>query len=140
MDPALSGWLSMVVAALAGYGVGVLWYSPALFGRAWMAASGLTKERLAEQKAKGMGKTYAISLVAALVTAYVLAVFIRVVVVADSAFEGMQTAFWVWLGFVAPVMLSSVLWEGRPWRFFLINASHQLVALLVMGAILAVWQ
>ena len=33
---------AVVVAALSGFAVGALWYGP-LFGRQWMAASGVTE-------------------------------------------------------------------------------------------------
>ncbi len=36
-------WLAVIVAALASFPLGMLWYGP-LFGKAWMAASGVTKE------------------------------------------------------------------------------------------------
>lgn len=52
---------------------------------------------------------------------------------------GLQAAFWSWLGFVAPVTLGSVLWDGKPWKLWGINAGYFLVTLLVMGLILGYW-
>ena len=37
-------WLAIVVAALAGFPLGMLWYGP-LFRNAWMAATGVTMEQ-----------------------------------------------------------------------------------------------
>lgn len=51
----------------------------------------------------------------------------------------MQAGFWAWLGFVATIMLGMTLWEGKPFRLYLLNAGYQLLNLLVMGAILAAW-
>ena len=48
--------------------------------------------------------------------------------------------FWNWLGFVAPVTLGSVLWEGKSPKLWVLNNGYYLVSLIVMGVILALWQ
>ena len=35
-------WIAVVVAAIACFLLGGLWYSPALFGKAWQREAGLT--------------------------------------------------------------------------------------------------
>ena len=35
-------WLAVLVAALAYFAIGALWYAPPVFGRPWMAAGGMT--------------------------------------------------------------------------------------------------
>ena len=50
--------------------------------------------------------------------------------------DGVSTGFWMWLGFVAPVTAGVFLWEGKPLKLWLLNASYWLVSLVVMGAIL----
>ena len=37
-------WLAVIVAALAYFAIGAVWYAPPAFGRAWMAAGGMTVE------------------------------------------------------------------------------------------------
>jgi len=44
-----------------------------------------------------------------------------------------------WLGLVVPVSLGIVLWEGKSWKLWFINASSYLVTLLAMGIILGLW-
>jgi hypothetical protein len=39
-------WLAVVVAAIACFLLGGLWYSPVLFGKAWQRETGLTDEKL----------------------------------------------------------------------------------------------
>ena len=34
-------WLAVIVAALAYFAIGAVWYAPSVFGKAWMAAGGL---------------------------------------------------------------------------------------------------
>ncbi|MDO8510396.1 MAG: DUF1761 domain-containing protein [bacterium] len=52
---------------------------------------------------------------------------------------GFMVGVWNWLGFIAPVTLGSVLWEGRSWKLWFLNNAYYLVTLVVMGIILALW-
>jgi hypothetical protein len=52
---------------------------------------------------------------------------------------GAAVGFFNWLGFVAVATLGSVTFEKRPLRLYLINKGYLLLALLLMGAVLAVW-
>lgn len=88
-----------------------------------------------------MGKTYAVSFVVALVTAYVL---YHVMVMSENFFHypmlqtGLTSGFWMWLGFVAPVQLTDVLFGKKKLNLFYINTGYQLVTLLAMGAVLGI--
>ncbi len=53
-------WLAVIAAALATFLIGGLWYSPALFGRAWMSANNLTQEDLKGSMAKIFGLSFRI--------------------------------------------------------------------------------
>jgi hypothetical protein len=46
----------------------------------------------------------------------------------------------VWLGFVASVQLTGVLFANQSGKLFAINTGYQCVCYAVMGAILAVWK
>lgn len=130
--------LAVVVAAVIHMALGMLWYSPALFGKAWIKLVGMTDKEMKEAKKKGMGKTMVVAFVASLVLMYVLAAFVDLVSSTTFAL-GAQTGAWAWLGFIATVMLNSVLWEKKPVKLYLINVSYYLVSLVVMGGLLAAW-
>ncbi len=89
--------------------------------------------------AEGMGKTYAWTFVGSLVTAAVLGKFVGTMG-ATSIGAGAAVGFWAWLGFVATVTLGSVLYEKRSFSLYALNNGYQLVALVVMGAVLGVWR
>jgi hypothetical protein len=131
-------YLAVLGTAVVAMVLGALWYSPLLFGKAWMRLSGMSEEALKAAKEKGMGKTYTLNFVAVLVTSFVLAQFLGHLGVV-SALDGANVAFWLWLGFFAPVMLGSVLWENKSWSLYVLNVAYYLVSLVVMGVILAVW-
>ena len=131
-------YLAVLVSAIVSMGLGALWYSPMIFGKMWMKLMNIDEKSMKKAQKKEMGKSYAIAFAASLLMAYVLAHFVDYAQ-AKTALEGMQAGFWIWLGFVATITLNSVLWEGRPWKLYLINAAHYFVSLQIMGAILAVW-
>ncbi|MBA3513127.1 MAG: DUF1761 domain-containing protein [Pyrinomonadaceae bacterium] len=59
---------------------------------------------------------------------------------ASNLVSGLQTAFWLWLGFVATSQLATVIFEGRKPGLYLLNIGYQLVACLVAGALLVIWK
>ncbi len=133
-------YVAILISAVAAMMVGYAWYGP-LFGKQWMALNGWTKESMAAMSSKNpnMGKLYAIQALASLVMAYVFShilVFATSYMKTSGASAGIVCAFWVWLGFIAPVMLGKVLWEGKPWKLWILDAGHYLVTLSVMGLIL----
>lgn len=133
--------LAVLVAALATMVLGFLWYSPMLFAKPWMLAMGYDPNDKARIEAmqKGAGKSYGITFIASLITAFVLAKIIDVTTV-NTVLYGMKIGFAVWLGFVTTVQLTGKLFGNQPMKLYLINTGYQLVCYLAMGAILAVWQ
>ncbi len=127
------------LAALSTMVLGFLWYSPLLFARPWMRLMGYDPEDKTnlEKMRKEAGKSYAISFLASLVSAFVLGKIIAVTTVNSIAY-GMKVGFGIWLGFVATVQLTDMLFSRRPVELYLINTGYQLVCYLAMGAILAV--
>lgn len=129
--------ISVVVAAVASMVLGYFWYSPTLFGKQWIKLMGLTEQKLEAAK-KEMGKTYAMSFVGALVMGYVLGMVVKLAY-SMTAVGGMKVGFGAWLGFVAPVQMTEALFGGKRWKLYYLNTGYQLVSLMVMGTILAVW-
>ena len=133
----LGHWPSIVVAAVAAWLIGALWYSPLLFAKAWAKAHGYTPEKLAAMQATA-GRAYAGSLVAFLVIAGVLHIFLSHLG-ADSLQKGAGWGFHAWLGFALPIGFTANLYSDKPLATFLIDAGYQLVYLTAMGAILGAW-
>ncbi|MDP3734714.1 MAG: DUF1761 domain-containing protein, partial [Nanoarchaeota archaeon] len=132
-------YLAVLVAAIAQYALGALWYS-VLFGKQWMKLNGMEKmdPKKMEEMKKGVMWSYAGGLVSSLVMAYVLAHFVDYTEAATAA-AGAVAGFWIWLGFIATVTLGMVLWENKPFKLYLLNNAYNLLGLVIMGAILAVW-
>lgn len=131
-------YLAVFVAAIAANLIGMFWYSPAGFGKAWKSLVGLSQKDLEKAKEKGMACAYLAHFVASVVMVGVLAIFIEKLGVSD-AWLGVHTAFWAWLGFMAPIVLGSVLWEGKSSKLFVLNGAYWLTTMLVAGAIIGGW-
>lgn len=129
-------YIAVLVAAFVAMGSGALWYSPVLFGKPWMALLNKTPESMDKSQAN---RAYAVTFVMAVLTSYVLARFIQYTG-ANTIILGLQTGFWVWLGFVATTIATNMLFEGKSIKLYLINVGYHLVNLLAMGALLATWR
>lgn len=128
IDPTL---IAVAASGLAAVIIGYIWYHPRVFGGAWMRMSNITPE-MAERGKKRMPLMAIFGLLAAMLVAYVMSY----VSAAWGFYEwtgALQLGFWCWVGFVAPTMLGSVLWEQKPFRLYLINTLYWLVAFLVMA-------
>src|SRR5450631_499343 len=99
-------WLAVVAAAIVGFPLGALWYGP-LFGKAWMAATGITKERARQAN---RAKIYGTTLLLNLVIATSLAMFIGPTSnLQDGLFAGFMSGF----TFVATALAITYLFEFR---------------------------
>ena len=140
MDTVVNFW-GVLVAAIAAFVLGGFWFGP-FFGKPWMRAVGITHEQMERMKEKGMSamwRSYLAMFIGVLVMAYVLAHVLAVFSgSADAALGslGVSGGLWMWIGFVAPVMLGPVLWEGRSWKYWFITAGYYLVSLILMGIII----
>lgn len=121
---------SVLIAAVLYTVIFVCWYSKWLFGSTWIKYSQLKTEI---QK-NWWRKVFWNSLLG-LGLAYFLAFFdasLQVTSVGDAMFFSLC----LWLGFVLPTQLFSVIWHKKSVRVFFIETSGLLLSLLVMGGII----
>lgn len=130
-------WIAVFVAAIVSTAIGALWYSKRVLGTTWANELGWTPDQ-AQRMQKPELKNIVIGFVATLVMAFVLANIVRLAD-AITITEGVLVGFWVWLGFVATLLLGSILWEGRSAKLYAITAGYQLISLIVMAGILTWW-
>jgi hypothetical protein len=122
-------WLTIIVAALAGFMVGGLWYGP-LLGKAWMAEHGFTPEDLAQGNMMQIyGTTFVLSIVSAIFLGHLLAHF-------DPApRQTMMIACGIALGFIIPAIGTNYLFSRASRKLFLIDAGYWLAFYTAMGAV-----
>ena len=127
-------YAAIFVAALSTFLIGGIWYSPAVFGKAWMQENGFTKENM---KGRNMAKIFGTAFVLGLIASFNLAFFIGPV---TDVGEGALYGFLTGAGWVATFIGTHYVFENRSMRLFLINAGYSIVALTIMGVILAAWK
>lgn len=125
---------AVLVSALSTFLIGGLWYSPALFGKAWMRENGFTEEGL---KQGNMVRIFGLSFLLAIVAAINLAMFMGP---ENDPAMGAMWGFLAGFGWVATFVGTHYLFERRSFKLFLINAGYSIVALTIMGVILAAWK
>ena len=123
--------LPSIIGGVAATMLGMLWYSPKVFGTKWMKLVGMSPE----DAKKPTAAVIALGVIAAIVKVAVLAGFINLVNPGDLS-GALLTAGFVWLGFFATSDLSSILWENRSPKLFVINTSYNLVMLLMSATII----
>jgi hypothetical protein len=124
-------WLGVLLAALATFLVGGLWYS-VLFAKVWQREAGVTDAQLK----RGTVRVFVGSFLLALVMAVVLAAFIG----DGGAGFGMLAGLAAGVAWVAAALGINYLFERRSLTLFAINASYNVVAFTAMGAIIGALQ
>lgn len=125
---------AVLVAALSTFLIGGLWYSPAVFGKSWMRENGFTEESL---RGGNMAKIFGLAFFLGLIAAINLAMFLGP---EERPEMGALWGFAAGLGWVATFLGIYYLFERRSFTLFLINAGYGIIALTVMGTILAAWR
>jgi hypothetical protein len=126
---------AVLVAARANFFIGGLWYSPALFGKAWMRANGFSDEDL---KKGSPAVIFGLSFLFCLIMAANLAAFLAgpETTLGFAIAAGGATG----LGWAALGLAVVALFERRPASYILINGGYLTVSFLAMGAILGAWR
>jgi hypothetical protein len=125
---------ALLGAAVARMALGAIWYSPPLFFNRWLMLAGQTRD---EMNAR-MPLLLIVDFASALVIAFVLVHAVHYAGAAGMV-QGAMVGFFNWLGFVATVTLGITLYEKKPLALFAIINGWQLISLMTMGAILAMW-
>lgn len=123
-------YLAVVIAAVAGYAFGALWYS--VLGKQWMAAVGMTEQP------KPTPAPFIIAFLCQLFMAWMLAGAIghlgEVTVV-----RSLIAAFFIWAGFVLTTMMVNHRFQSARWSLTLIDGAHWLGVLLIMGLVVGLF-
>ena len=124
-------YIAVMIAALAGFGLGAVWYM--VLAKPWMHAVGKTEADRPQGSAQVV--LFAIAIVALFIMALMLAgvmghlgnITIR---------GGVISGFFVWLGFVITTMGVNHVFSGAKPMLTLIDGGYWLAVLLIQGAVI----
>ncbi|HMB75245.1 MAG TPA: DUF1761 domain-containing protein [Kiloniellaceae bacterium] len=123
-------YIAVLVAAIAAFGFGAVWYMT--LSKQWMTAAGITERP--ESSAGPFILTFLCQLVMAWVLAGVIGHLGEITVV-----RSIISALFVWAGFVATTMIVNHRFQGAPWTLTLIDAGHWLGTLVIMGLVIGLF-
>jgi hypothetical protein len=124
-------------AAVVAFVMGGLWYSPLLFGKAWVKLRGIDSTGAAGTQTRP--REILAEFVRGLIVAVVLAGFVvhlGVVNMVNAIYLGLA----VWIGFQATSIVGSVIHEHYPAKLYAIHTGDALTKTFVMAVILGVWR
>lgn len=135
MDFGGMNYLAVLVAGVAGFAFGALYYTA--LAKPWMAAIGKTEEEI---KANMSPVPYVIAGIAQLVIAFMLAGVIgHLGTDMTTVRNGLITAFFIWLGFVVTTMAVNHAFQGAKRSLTVIDSGHWLGVLLVQGLVIGLF-
>jgi hypothetical protein len=134
MNMATINWLAVLTAAISTFVLGGLWYSNALFGKAWMKENNLTPE----ETKKGAARVFTFSFLWSFVMSFNLAMYLNDSKT-DTAWGGIA-GFLAGFGWVAMSIFIIGLFEKKSTRYMLINAGYMVLSFIIMGLIIGAWR
>ncbi|MBD3669549.1 MAG: DUF1761 domain-containing protein [Gammaproteobacteria bacterium] len=129
-------FIAVAVATIASYVLGFTWFHWAVFGKAWANALGITKDEA--DNTEGLGGAFIISLVSGLLKAISVATLMAAINISgflSGAFFG---------AIISAVFIATSLgyyngFARVPSKLTLINSSHSVAELALMGAIIGIF-
>lgn len=136
MDFSNINFLAVLVAAIASFALGALWYTSILFGKAWQKELGYTDEYL---QSGNMPLTFGTSFVMMLLMALGMAGLLGAKGGEIGWAGGLQFGLLVGLFFAATSIAINYVYQRKSLKLWLIDAVYQVLIIGIMGAIIGAW-
>nr|WP_322624020.1 DUF1761 domain-containing protein [uncultured Flavobacterium sp.] len=158
-------FLAILVAAVATFPVGFIWYNPKVFGTIWMREAGVNPDA---PKNANMIKIFGLTFVFAIMLGFILQFltihqfgasgmiggprFLATAKPSYAAFmadyshayrtfkHGALHGFMTGLFLALPMIGINAQFEGKSWKYILINAGYFTVCFTIMGGIICAWE
>jgi hypothetical protein len=133
MDFAGTNYLAVVLAAVAAFVFGALYYGA--LSKPWMRAG-----RIEPAQAKPGPALLAVTFVSELIMAWAMAGVIGHLGQGQVTLSnGIISAFFLWLGFMMTTMAVNHRYQAYGWDLTLIDGGHWLGVAVIMGAVIGWW-
>ena len=131
-------WLAIVIAAVATFMLGGLWYT-ALFGKAWQRAHGYSEEQCKHLQAARPPAVFFGTMIACYVVVAIAVAVLAQCASVSSAGSGATLGLVIWL-LVAAVGVTNHIPTNVTWAGYGIDTLYQLIYLVGNGAIIGAWR
>lgn len=158
-------FIAILLAAVVPMAVGFIWYNPKVLGTAWMTASGMTEEKAKQSNmAVVFGVSFLLSLMLSFFLQsmvihqfHLASLFFKLPIEDASTPEGalykqvMDLLGTSWRTFkhgafhgflsglfiVLPILGTNAMFEGKGFKYIMINTGYWAITLMIMGGILS---
>jgi hypothetical protein len=121
---------AIILSGIAGTFIGYVWYG-LIFSKTW--------KRLAELPEKTGARQAIISLIALFLANTIIAYVMTYFGIAWNIYTwigALQLGIWIWIGFMAPILLAQAAGERRSFKLYAIHAGYWLVTSIATAFIL----
>ncbi len=129
-------WLAVLVAAVAYFMLGALWYSKALFGNTWIKATGIDMSK--PDAKKGVGGVMAFTFLLEFITCVGLGILVYRLAL-SGFMSGIKLGLLTGICFSAVGICISYLYQSKPKVLHAIDSSYHVVGNVIAATILCLW-
>ena len=122
-------YLGALVATVASFALGFVWYHPATFGTMWMKGVGMTEEKA---QSGNMPVIFGLTAVVTYLAALAVSLFAR------DAVSGLEYGIFVGFFFSGTSYVMHTLFEQRPGKVIALGVAHDVVHFGIIGLLVGV--
>jgi hypothetical protein len=131
-------WLAVIVATIAYFLLGAVWYSKSLFGTRWAT---LVKLDMNDPNLKkGMAQLMIGSFVFMLIACIGLAILVARINPLPEVVGGIKLGLLAGICFATTAVCISFIYEKKPVGLWLIDSGYHVVGLTVAAIIITIWR
>lgn len=131
-------WWAILVASIAYFMLGAVWYSKALFGTKWAQLIKLDMNN--PDLKKGMGSMMAATFILIFVVCFGLALLIHMINFDDNFLYGIKLGLLTGVAFATTAVSINYVYERKPSNLYLINGGYHVFGHIIAAVILVLWR
>ncbi|HEX6846507.1 MAG TPA: DUF1761 domain-containing protein [Chitinophagaceae bacterium] len=131
-------WWAILVASIAYFMLGAIWYSKALFGTKWAALIKLDVND--PNLKKGMAKMMVSTFTLILIVCFGLSIVIHMVNFDDNFLYGIKLGLLTGFAFATTAVSINYVYENRPTNLYLINNGYHVLGHVLAATIIVLWR
>jgi hypothetical protein len=130
-------WLAVLVATVAYFALGAIWYSKAAFANKWIQGHNINVND--PNAKKGVGQIFLFSFVAMFVICLVLAILISKMGLTGGVLSGLKVGLITGVGISWMVICIGYLYTKKPMTLHIIDGLYHTVGQVIAAIILCIW-
>lgn len=130
-------WLAVLVAAVAYFALGAIWYSKATFANKWIQGHGINVND--PNAKKGMGQLFLFSFIAMFVVCLTQAIIISKMGLTGGVLSGIKVGVVTGVGISWMAISIGYLYTKKPMSLHIIDGLYHTVGQIISAIIICVW-